>query len=519
MLTYLYFHLCYYECNCCYNLDIGCSISLYISVIFVWLLFFASINNSTVLPAESSSSSSSSSNCLTVYQEGGAEAVIRSPRCAASVPYSPRRSHGQSNCQIATLQGRRSFQEDRAVCAIGIKIPFLERTGVKETEVGIVAVFDGHNGAEASDMASKMLIDHFLLHIHYLLNEKYSISLRRPPEMLASNEKPNLNLQAHNLDSEQISNNFGSPRSEWISPAVFGQFFRLEVLKESLSRTIHDIDATFSKEALSKNLKSGSTANVVLAADGHILASNVGDSKSFLCSISPNLPDSRGRIAELRRRRRRNGIVSPIKLAECGSGYYVKELTKDHHPDRNEERERVEAAGGFVSDWTGVPRVNGQLAISRAIGDLSFKRYGVISTPEVTDWQLLTANDSYLVVATDGIFENLTTQDVCDLLWDKKQRERMNSDSTRAITSSLANCIVKAAFESGSMDNLSAVVIPLGFAGTTENLVDDVIDFERTSTSSYLGMKNVFDTMFGDLRLMPQVGHQSMNSNETEGLT
>lgn len=66
--------------------------------------------------------------------------------------------------------------------------------------------------------------------------------------------------------------------------------------------------------------------------------------------------------------------MSPIKLAEYGSGYYVKELTKDHHPGRDEERERVEAAGGFVSDWTLVPRVNGQLAISRAIGDLSFRR-------------------------------------------------------------------------------------------------------------------------------------------------
>lgn len=48
------------------------------------------------------------------------------------------------------------------------------------------------------------------------------------------------------------------------------------------------------QEALSKNLESGSTANVVLAADGHILASNVGDSKSLLCSTSPNLPVSRG---------------------------------------------------------------------------------------------------------------------------------------------------------------------------------------------------------------------------------
>lgn len=54
--------------------------------------------------------------------------------------------------------------------------------------------------------------------------------------------------------------------------------------------------------------------------------------------------------------------------------FYVKELTRDHHPDRDDERMRVETAGGYVLELGGVPRVNGQLAISRAIGDVSFKR-------------------------------------------------------------------------------------------------------------------------------------------------
>lgn len=36
--------------------------------------------------------------------------------------------------------------------------------------------------------------------------------------------------------------------------------------------------------------------------------------------------------------------------------YIVKELTRDHHPDRDDERSRVEAAGGYVADWGGVSR-------------------------------------------------------------------------------------------------------------------------------------------------------------------
>lgn len=54
--------------------------------------------------------------------------------------------------------------------------------------------------------------------------------------------------------------------------------------------------------------------------------------------------------------------------------FAAKELTSDHHPDREDERIRVETAGGQVIDWGGVARVNGQLAITRAIGDVSFKR-------------------------------------------------------------------------------------------------------------------------------------------------
>lgn len=38
------------------------------------------------------------------------------------------------------------------------------------------------------------------------------------------------------------------------------------------------------QEALLNGIESGSTAAVVLIADGQILAANVGDSKAFMCS-------------------------------------------------------------------------------------------------------------------------------------------------------------------------------------------------------------------------------------------
>lgn len=45
-------------------------------------------------------------------------------------------------------------------------------------------------------------------------------------------------------------------------------------------------------------------------------------------------------------------------------------LSRDHKPTLKDERDRIEAAGG----WVEFNRVNGHLALSRALGDFMFKR-------------------------------------------------------------------------------------------------------------------------------------------------
>ncbi|KAL5717672.1 protein-serine/threonine phosphatase [Ranunculus cassubicifolius] len=423
-------------------------------VVAGFLLLCSSIPLSTASNDELESSS-----CLAVYEQGGAPAVFHSPQCPnwnLSKTETYRNQIGE-NCKVYRLQGRRNYQEDRTVCELDLHIAFPGGTGVKEVTVGMVGVFDGHNGAEASEMASKLILDYFLLHVHFLHHgtlENSMGKLHHEGDEGSISDVLNgfANHKEHGLDLR---------RYRWEFPEIVDGSFHMEVLKESLLRAIQDIDAKFSEEAHRNDIAAGSTAAVVLIVDNQMLVSNVGDSKAILCSETFKTPqDIKDAKLKFYKQRRSHGGSSSVKRFQTGKKHFsVKELTRDHHPDRDDERSRIESSGGFVEEWSGVPRVNGQLAVSRSIGDIPFKRYGVVSTPEVTEWQLLSSNDTYLVAASDGIFEKMTTKDVCDLLWDVHEGKPEVVSS--CISSSLAECIVNAAFESGSMDNMAAIVVPL----------------------------------------------------------
>lgn len=124
--------------------------------------------------------------------------------------------------------------------------------------------------------------------------------------------------------------------------------------------------------------------------------------------------------------------------------------------------------------------------------------YGVISTPEVTDWQSLTDNDRYLVAASDGIFEKMTTQDVCDQLWDGQKRFSVKSDVRHPNIHSLVECIAEAASGKGTVDNMVAIVVPLGSGGTSEFFVKNECYQGGASDLSSFGLLNALDRESGD---------------------
>ncbi|XP_047270219.1 probable protein phosphatase 2C 51 isoform X2 [Capsicum annuum] len=345
-------------------------------------------------------------SCMMAYDEGGASAVLSSPECPRW-DFSAAIKNGTDDCLVATHQGRRKYQEDRIRCYPHVTVPVLGEDGLNEASMGVAAVFDGHGGKEASEMASQRILDYLLLHVIF---NTYK------------------NLFSHSKEHEEAG--------------PYGLKFKVDdesthgILEKALLRTIQDIDSEFSQEALKNDYVSGSTAIVVLWMNGKILVGNLGDSKALVCSRKAHFDQDN------------EDFVTRLQ---------AEELTNDHHPDRDDEKARIHAAGGVVLT-VGVPRVNGILAVSRSIGDIRLKRYGVIAEPEVTGWRRLSNEDWYVVIGSDGIFERLSPQDVCDILRGKHAVENKTSIDS---SSSLADCIVYNAFSKGSSDNLSVIVIPL----------------------------------------------------------
>jgi protein phosphatase PTC2/3 len=52
--------------------------------------------------------------------------------------------------------------------------------------------------------------------------------------------------------------------------------------------------------------------------------------------------------------------------------------------------------------------------MSRSIGDLAVKRVGVIADPAITQHEIDTSEDLFMLLASDGVFEFVSTQEAVD---------------------------------------------------------------------------------------------------------
>lgn len=75
------------------------------------------------------------------------------------------------------------------------------------------------------------------------------------------------------------------------------------------------------------------------------------------------------------------------------------------------------------------------------------------------------------MAASDGVFEKLSSQDICDILWNLHADFSVQSELAYSCSYSLADCMVNAAFEKGSMDNMAAVILPIRLNDSMQTMV------------------------------------------------
>lgn len=204
----------------------------------------------------------------------------------------------------------------------------------------------------------------------------------------------------------------------------------IETMKESYVRLQKFEQAEKGEDFKADNV--GCTAVCVLVRKEDVITANAGDSRAIMCRAGKAV-----------------------------------ELSFDHKPKSDIEKTRIEKAGGYLEDTPGGARVNGNLNLSRAIGDLEYKKRTdllpqeqiICSTPDVTINQL-TPEDEFVVLACDGIWDVMTNQDVCDFV---RPRLLEGKDVSEIGVELLDQCITKdpATTQGLGTDNMTALIVKL----------------------------------------------------------
>uniref|UniRef100_A0A6B2L9W4 PPM-type phosphatase domain-containing protein n=1 Tax=Arcella intermedia TaxID=1963864 RepID=A0A6B2L9W4_9EUKA len=202
-------------------------------------------------------------------------------------------------------------------------------------------------------------------------------------------------------------------------------------IQEALKKGFVETDKQLYELCKEHNDRSGSTAVFAVLESNKIWVAWTGDTRAVLCS-----------------------------------GYKAVELTNDHTPHNFNEKGRVIQAGGWISN-NGCSRVNGLLAVTRALGDFYLKEpvEYVTAVPEITEREI-SPFDQFIIIASDGFWDVFGSQEAVDKIVTCKNPY------------TIAEEVVLNAIDRGSRDNITVLLIWFDWKMDLAPLVSQ---FEATS--------------------------------------
>lgn len=330
-----------------------------------------------------------------------------------NLPSIPNRifTNGKSRTScVFTQQGRKGINQD----AMLVWEDFMSE------DATLCGVFDGHG--PHGHLVARKVRDTLPLK---LLNFLHSYQLRRNESgttcFRGNIKKPD------GGDSEKDGSTEDKPDAIW---------------REAFLKSYKSMDKELKSHPNLDCFCSGSTAITIVKQGLNLFMGYIGDSRAILGSKDSN--DSMMAI----------------------------QLTVDLKPDLPREAERIKRCKGRVfalQDEPEVPRVwlpfddAPGLAMARAFGDFCLKEYGVISIPEFSH-RLLTERDQFIVLASDGVWDVLSNEEVVDIVSSAPSRSsaaRILVDSAarewklKYPTSKMDDCAVVCLFLDGKMDSES----------------------------------------------------------------
>ncbi|KAG8379676.1 hypothetical protein BUALT_Bualt07G0113800 [Buddleja alternifolia] len=307
---------------------------------------------------------------------------------------------------LSSMQGWRSTMEDAVMILL---LSLLQHAAFSNLDgsTSFFGVYDGHGGKEVAKFCAKFLHQQVLDHEAHLdgdLGTSVRKAFLRMDEMMcgktgqkeAALSMGKLDKSNGNMESlPEIDEDNGQP-DEWPSGEVHPNY---------------------------KGPTSGSTACVAIIRNNQLVVANAGDSRCV--------------------------------MSQKGQAH---DLSKDHKPDLYAEKKRILEAGGYVA----YGRVNGSLNMSRAIGDLEMKQNKslpaekqiVTADPDIITVEL-SADDDFLIIACDGIWDCMSSQQAVDFVQEQlKTEKKLSVVCERA----LDRCLAPSSGLEGC-DNMTMIVV------------------------------------------------------------
>ncbi|KAI0548122.1 phosphatase 2C-like domain-containing protein [Xylaria curta] len=277
-----------------------------------------------------------------------------------------------------------------------------------ETDNGYFAIFDGHAGTFAADWCGKKL--------HLVLEDIIRRNPNAPIPELLDQTFTSVDAQLEKLPlknsgctaaiavlrwEDRVPSSSSATGSQAIAPAAAVASKASDTSKPKDSKSEDNGSTMAIPESTHARLKGTATRQRVL------YTANVGDARIILCRAGKAL-----------------------------------RLSYDHKGSDENEGKRIANAGGLILN----NRVNGVLAVTRALGDTYMKEL-VTGHPYTTETVIQPEVDEFIIIACDGLWDVCSDQEAVDLIRDK----------TDAVTAS--KLLVDHALARFSTDNLSCMII------------------------------------------------------------